>query len=426
MDINEMGEWPTTHAPIVRVDYNRRAIMRARMSSLSPVKSRWFGFAASIFTIVVTTAALKLLGPHINPTTVALAFLLITLFVARAWGSVPAVGASVVGILSFNLFFLPPFGTFAIRDPANWIAFIAFMLTAVTVGQLSGSAKQRAEDAENAKREVERLYYELQDSFERSSQAKALKQSERLKSALLDAVTHDFRTPLTSIKASATAMLDDIYATERDKTEQVLDKDARKEMLQVIDEEADRLDRFVEGLTKLARIDAGDMRLQLASASVEEMAATALKRAEPRTRTHRLEVWIDDLPLITVDEQAISEAIYTLIDNAAKYSPPESPITVRAIQKDDHAIMISVEDRGPGIRAEIRDRVFEKFYRAMRDGDVSDRQVSGSGMGLAIAHGIVDAHHGRIWVEDASGAIGAKFVIELPINDSSATGTRLG
>jgi two-component system sensor histidine kinase KdpD len=197
-------------------------------------------------------------------------------------------------------------------------------------------------------------------------------------------------------------------------------------MLQVIDEEADRLDRFVESLTKLARIDAGDMRLQLASASVEEMVATALKRAEPRTRSHRLEVWIDDLPLITVDEQTISEAIYTLIDNAAKYSPPESPITVRATPKDDHDILISVEDHGPGIRSEIRDRVFEKFFRAMRDGDVSDRRMSGSGMGLAIAHGIVEAHHGRIWVEDASGGMGAKFVIELPINDPSPAARGLG
>jgi two-component system sensor histidine kinase KdpD len=388
------------------------------MSSLANVRSRWFGFAVAVLAVIVTTAALKLPGPHINPTTVALAFLLVTLFIARAWGSVPAVGASVVGILSLNFFFLPPFGTFAIRDPANWIAFIAFMVTAVTVGQLSGSAKQRAEDAENAKREVERLYYELQDSFERSSQAKALKQSERLKSALLDAVTHDFRTPLTSIKASATAMLDDLYAHERDKTEPVLDHEARKEMLQVIDEEADRLDRFVEGLTKLARIDAGDMRLQLQPASVEEMVATALKRAEPRTRSHRMEVWLDELPLVTVDEHAISEAIYTLIDNAAKYSPPESPITVRATQTVDEVILISVEDRGPGIRTEVRDRVFEKFFRAMRDGDVSDRRVSGTGMGLAIARGIVMAHHGRIWVEDAAGGLGARFVIELPITSS--------
>jgi two-component system sensor histidine kinase KdpD len=392
------------------------------MESLSPIKSRWLGFAVAIFSIAAVTGALKLLGSHINPTTVALAFLLIILVAARTWGSGPAVAAALVGILSFNFLFLPPYGTFAIRDPDNWIAFIAFMLTAITVGQLSGRAKQRAEEAESAKGEVERLYYELQNSFERSSQAKALKQSERLKSALLDAVTHDFRTPLTSIKASATAMLDDIYGTERDKTEPVLDKDARKEMLQVIDEEADRLDRFVESLTKLARIDAGDMRLQLKPASVDEIVNTALKRAEPRTRTHRMEVWIDDLPLVTVDQHAVSEAIYTLIDNAAKYSPADSPVIVRAIQLSENSIGISVEDRGPGIRADVRDRVFEKFFRAMRDGDVSDRRVRGSGMGLAIARGIVEAHHGRVWVEDAEGATGAKFIIELPIESPSPSG----
>jgi two-component system sensor histidine kinase KdpD len=391
------------------------------MRSFSPVKSRWVGFVIAICAVGVTTLPLKLLGPHINPTTVALAFLLIILFIARAWGPAPAICASVVGILSLNFFFLPPFGTFAIRDPANWIAFVAFMVTAITVGQLSGNAKQRAEDAENAKREVERLYYELQDSFDRSSQAKALKQSERLKSSLLDAVTHDFRTPLTSIKASATAMLDDIYATERDYAAPALDQDARKEMLQVIDEEADRLDRFVEGLTKLARIDAGDMHLQLQPASVEEMVTAALKRAEPRTRSHRLEVWIEDLPPVTVDEHAMSEAIYTLVDNAAKYSPRESPITVRASHKNDRAIIISVEDHGPGIRAEVRDRVFEKFFRAMRDGDISDRRVAGTGMGLAIARGIVEAHHGHIWVEDAEGGQGARFVIELAIDPAPAS-----
>ncbi|HEX3142809.1 MAG TPA: ATP-binding protein [Pyrinomonadaceae bacterium] len=391
------------------------------MRSFSPVKSSSFGFVIAICAVGVTTLPLKLLGPHINPTTVALAFLLIILFIARAWGPAPAVCASVVGILSLNFFFLPPFGTFAIRDPANWIAFVAFMVTAITVGQLSGNAKQRAEDAENAKREVERLYYELQDSFDRSSQAKALKQSERLKSSLLDAVTHDFRTPLTSIKASATAMLDDIYGTERDYAAPALDQDARKEMLQVIDEEADRLDRFVEGLTKLARIDAGDMHLQLQPASVEEMVTAALKRAEPRTRSHRLEVWIEDLPPVTVDEHAMSEAIYTLVDNAAKYSPHESPITVRASHKNEQAILISVEDHGPGIRAEVRDRVFEKFFRAMRDGDISDRRVGGTGMGLAIARGIIEAHHGHIWVEDAEGGQGARFVIELPINPVPAS-----
>jgi len=389
--------------------------------SSAPLSRSLSGYLLAAAGIALLTLVLLPLRPHVNPTTLGFAYLLLVVFVAIFWGSMPALLASVLGMLCINFFFLPPFHTFTIADPQNWMALAAFFITALAVGQLSARAKHRAEEAEEAKREVERLYYELQDSFERSSQAKALKQSERLKSALLDAVTHDFRTPLTSIKASATAMLDDLYATERDKAEPQIDHEGRKEMLQVIDEEADRLDRFVGGLTKLARIDAGDMRLQLQPASIEEIVTTALRRAEPRTRTHRMEVWIDDLPLVTVDEHAISEAIYTLIDNAAKYSPPESPITVRASQPVEHSIVLRVEDCGPGIRADMRDRVFEKFFRAMRDGDIADRRVSGSGMGLAIARGIVEAHHGRIWVEDAEGGIGAKFVIELPKSEPPAS-----
>ncbi len=376
-----------------------------------------FGYGAAIFGIAVATGVLKLLGPHINPTTAALAFLLVVLFVATVWGSRPAVFASLLGVGCFNFFFLPPFGNFTIRNPDNWVAFFAFLITALTAGQLSARAKRRAEEAEGAKREVERLYYELQDSFERSSQAKALKQSERLKSALLDAVTHDLRTPLTSIKASATTLLKELYAKERKETGAQLGDEGRKEMLEVIDEEADRLDRFIEGLTKLARIDAGEMHLRRQWCAIDEIITIALKRAEPRLRGRQLEVWIEDeLPSIKVDEPAIAEVIYTLVDNAAKYSPPGSTIRVSA-KPDDGAIRLNVEDSGPGIRADMRERVFEKFFRAMRDGDLGDRKSSGTGMGLAIARGIVQAHGGRIWIEDADGHSGARFAVLLPTAD---------
>jgi K+-sensing histidine kinase KdpD len=389
--------------------------------SSTPLQRALSGYLIAAAGIGLVTLVLLALRSYINPATIGFAYLLLILCVAIFWGSAPAMLASVLAVFSFNFFFLPPYHTLAIADPQNWVALTALFITSLAVGQLSARAKHRAEEAEEAQREVERLYYELQDSFERSSQAKALKQSERLKSALLDAVTHDFRTPLTSIKASATAMLADLQTSERNNAPLQLGNDDRKEMLQVIDEEADRLDRFVEGLTKLARIDAGDMRLNLEPASVEEIVTTALKLAEPRTRTHRMEVWIDDLPSVTVDEHAISESIYTLIDNAAKYSPPESAITVRAVPKQD-SVVISVEDRGPGIRVDLRERVFEKFFRAMRDGDVTNRRIAGSGMGLAIARGIVEAHHGRIWVEDGEGGQGAKFVVELPINPPSPDG----
>jgi two-component system sensor histidine kinase KdpD len=374
----------------------------------------WVGYVAALFGLAVATALLKLFGPHVNPTTAALGFLLVVLFVATAWGWRPAVFASLLGLAGFNFFFLPPFGTFAIRNPDNWVAFFAFLITAVTAGQLSARAKRRAEEAELAKQEIERLYYELQDTFERSSQAKALKQSERLKSALLDAVTHDLRTPLTSIKASVTTLLSELYAIERNESGALLGNEGRKELLQIIDEEADRLDRFIEGLTKLARIDAGEMYLSRQLCSIDEIITAALKRAEPRTREHKIEVWIEDaLPLVRVDEPAIAEVIYTLVDNAAKYSPPETPIRITATPTDDGTILVSVEDQGPGIRRDMRERVFEKFFRAMRDGDIGDRKSAGTGMGLAIAQGIVSAHGGRLWIEDASGPRGSKFVVAL-------------
>src|SRR5258706_1657943 len=346
------------------------------------------GYVAAFIGIAAATGLLKLFGPHVNPTTVALSFLLVVLLVAPAWGSKPAVLVSLLGVICLNYFFLPPIGTLTIRNPDNWVAFFTFLITALTAGQLSARAKRRAEEAETAKIEIERLYFELQDTFERSSQAKALKQSERLKSALLDAVTHDLRTPLTSIKASVTTLLAELYAVERKESGALLDNEGRKELLEVINEEGDRLDRFIEGLTKLARIDAGEMHLRRQMSSVDEIITNALKRAEPRTRGHQMEVWIEDeLPSIKVDEHAIAEVIYTLVDNAAKYSPAAGSIRVCAGPESDNAILISVEDEGPGISADMKDRVFEKFFRAMRDGDVSGSNSPGTGMGLAIAHG---------------------------------------
>ena len=374
---------------------------------------QFLGYIAAVIVIGAATAVLKVFGGHVNPTTVALVLLLLVLFVATAWGSKPAILASLLGVACFNFFFLPPFGTFSIAEPENWIAFIAFVITAVTAGQLSARARQRAEEANAARTEVERLYHELQDSFERSSQAKALKQSERLKSALLDAVTHDLRTPLTAIKASATTLLDDRRSLKTGETR--LGEEGRQEMLEIIDEEADRLDRFIGGLMELARIEAGEMQLRRRWSSLDEIIMAAMKRAEPRTRAHKIELWLDDeLPSVNVDEPALVELVYVLVDNAAKYSAPGSVIKVAAKAGIDNTVRVIVEDQGPGIPPELRERVFDKFFRAMRDGDQGKH---GTGMGLAIAQGIVEAHGGRIWIEAGEAESGARFIVELPTEE---------
>ena len=377
--------------------------------------SRWPSYLLVALGVVAITAILIPLRAHVNSTTVGFTFLLAVLFVAIIWGSKAALVASVLAMLCFNFFFLPPFHTFTIADPQNWVALTAFFITALAVGQLSARAKRRAEEAELGRVEIRRLYDDLQDAFERASEAEALKRSERLKSALLDAVTHDIRTPLTSIKASATLLLED-----REATEQQVEKLAPEEqtaMLRVINHGADRLDRFVEGIVDLARIEAGDMKLYRNWGAVDDIIDAALAQAEPLTRQHQIQVSVEDqLPVVRVDARAVAEVIYTLIDNASKYAPPETLIGIEATRVADDMIEIAVEDQGPGIPAPLRERVFERFYRATGNGPVGGH-TGGIGMGLAIAKGIVEAHSGRIWIEDAPKGCGARIVFTVPVGD---------
>ena len=381
-------------------------------------ESRRAGYTVAVLGTVAMTGVLKLFGEHVNSTTVALGLLIVVLFIATGWGSRPAVLSSLLGLVCFNFFYLPPVGRLSIDAPDNWVALFAFLLTAITAGQLSSRSKRRAEEADAGRREIERLYRELQDAFERASQAKALEQSERLKSALLDAVTHDLRTPLTSIKASVTTLLEEARAGDDEGQAASLDAEGRREMLEVIDEETDRLNRFVEGLVEMARIEAGEMRLRQRWGSIEEIVSAALERAAPLTRAHDVQVSMDEgLPAVRVDARAVAEVVYTLLDNAAKYSPPGTRIGLQAESAGDGTVQLSVEDEGPGVPLELRERVFDKFFRAMRDGDAGAPKPSGTGMGLAIAKGLVEAHGGRIRVEDGPGGRGSRVVVTLPVGD---------
>lgn len=382
------------------------------------LRNRFAGYAMAVFGVLVVTVALEPIHLQITATTVALTLLMVVLFIATLWGSRPALAASALGMLSFNYFFLPPVRTWTINDPENWVAWIVFIVTAVTTGQLSAYAKRRAEIAEGQRLEIARLYQKLSDAFERASHAEALKQSEKLKSALLDAVTHDIRTPLTSIKASVTTLLEEKETSDED-FPLILDADSRREMLEVINEETDRLNRFVEDLIELARIEAGELGLRLQWSGIEEIIASALDRAKTLVGDHQISLDIQkDLPLIRVDSQAISEVIYTLIDNAAKYSPADKPIRISARLSGEKKLLLAVEDEGQGIAPELRERVFEKFFRAIHDTGADNRHPTGTGMGLAIAKGIIEAHKGQIRVTDAEqNKRGVRFEFYLPIED---------
>ena len=392
----------------------------------SNVTDRFFrhpatGYLAAVIGIGAVTFALEPIHLRITATTVALSFLIVVLVIATLWGSRPAAVASVAGVLCFNFFFLPPVGTWTIADPENWFALGAFLVTAVIAGQLSAHAKRRAEVAESRRLEIERLYRELSDAFEMASHAEALKQSEKLKSALLDAVTHDIRTPLTAIKASVTTLLDEQKNGAGDgEFSFVLDEESRGEMLDVINEETDRLNRFVEDMVELARIEAGDLRLRRQETRVKDLVSSTLARAKSLIGDRRVEIDIEDgIPAVQVDSRAVSEVLYTLLDNAAKYSQPGTVIRISAKRQDDGAVLVAVEDEGEGVPPELRERIFEKFFRAIHDTESGgSRQPMGSGMGLAIARGIIEAHKGSIRAaQPAIGARGARFEFTLPVSD---------
>jgi K+-sensing histidine kinase KdpD len=386
--------------------------------------NRAAGYFFAVLSVAGVTTGFAPFHEKINSTTVAFSLLLAVLFVATVWGSRPAYLASVLGMLCFNFFFLPPLYTLTIADSQNWVALVAFLVTAVTAGQLSARAKRRAEEAESGRQEIERLYHELQSAFERASNAEALRRSEQLKSALLDAVTHDLRTPLTSIKASVTTLLNERRARRDGERPVKLDEEGQQEMLEVIDEESDRLNHFIGGMVEMARIEAGDLHLRRRWGAVDEIISMALGRAEPLTQRHRVVVEAEgDLPLVRIDARAMTEVIFLLIDNATKYAPPGTCIRIKADRVSGEMVQIAVEDEGWGIPPHLRKCVFDKFFRATPDYAAALNRPSGIGMGLAIARGIVDAHGGNIWIEDGSGGYGVRLVFTVPIGDEEYSAT---
>lgn len=369
------------------------------------------GYLMGAAGVALAVAALLPFRDRVNSTPVALAFLLVVLFTAVGYGSGPAIAASFVSMFCFNYFFLPPYNTLTIADPQNWTALAAFLIISLIAGNLSARSTRRAEEAIRRQKEIEGLYDQLKTMYEKASQADAIQQSEQLKSALLDAVTHDLRTPLTSMKAAVTTLL----AGSAAQTSFTLDEEGRREMLEVINTEIDRLNHHLEGLIEIAKIEAGAMEPQRSWTSLEEIVSISLARAAGITSQHRVRTELDEnLPPVRVDEKSIAEVVYLLLENAAKYGPRGSEILLQVQKTRENSLKVSVEDEGIGIPLELREKVFDKFFRASSEADVPTRPA-GIGMGLAIARGLVEAHEGRIWIEDPPGGRGTRVSFTIPL-----------
>jgi two-component system sensor histidine kinase KdpD len=239
---------------------------------------------------------------------------------------------------------------------------------------------------------------------EERNRALALQETDRLRTALLNSVSHDLRTPLASIKASASSLLD----------REVRWSDAeRDEFLATINTEADRLTRLVHNLLDMSRIEAGALDPRLVESTVAEVVGPVVRRARAASR-QRVDVDVpEELPPVLVDPVRLDQVLTNLLDNARGYAAA-SPVQVVARRAGD-SVELRVVDHGPGIPGPERERVFDQFYRLKGGG----RRPEGTGMGLAICRGIVEAHGGTLRVETTPGG-GATFVLTLPVSPRPA------
>ncbi|MBI4850828.1 MAG: sensor histidine kinase KdpD [Acidobacteria bacterium] len=235
-----------------------------------------------------------------------------------------------------------------------------------------------------------------------ASHIETLRQSDKLKSALLASVSHNLRTPLTAIQTCIDSLLQKNVSK---------DPDISNELLCIIKEETHRLSQVVSNLLEMARIEAGELKVNKTWTTVSELFTDSLQRCNIALREHRIEMDLsEELPLVKIDGILLEEVIVNLLENAAKYSPKQSKITLTAELKGDELI-ISVQDQGKGVEKSEQEKIFNKFYRAQSN---ENSPVTGLGMGLAIARGIVEIHQGKIWVESQVGK-GAKFCFSLPV-----------
>jgi len=233
------------------------------------------------------------------------------------------------------------------------------------------------------------------------NRAKILEESDRLKTAILSSVSHDLRTPLASIQASATSLSDPSID---------LDPGAKSELQSLLLEETERLNQLVGNLLNMSRIEAGALKLQKQWNALADLIDTVVNRMQRQTVHHQIDIDVsEELPLVQIDATLIEQVFINLIGNSLKYAPANSRIQIRAFVPDPDWMQISLVNQGPGIPEEHLNHIFEKFYTFP-----GMRQVQSTGLGLSICKGIVEAHGGKIWA--ANQPQGLAFCFTLPLS----------
>ena len=393
-------------------------------------------------TIVVLAAATGIvyaLRPVAPTLSLGVVYTPAVLVVAALYGMGYGIGAAIASMLAFNFFFLAPVHTLTLADGRNWAALAVYVLSAVIASQLAAQARRRAAEARQREREAalladtaaELLHRDaavdeiraradsvLRDADERARtrfdaaldalleiaeerdqleqqarEAEALRQSDAIKTTIIQTVSHDFRTPL----ATMTAALGGLSSAEVE-----LSSEDRAELLEALSSELARLTRLVENLLDLSRLQAGAAAPRPELWEIGELVGLAVDDVGRGAVTVRVD---DDLPAARVDAIQVQRALVNLIENALKFSPPGAPVTVSAHEGDGN-VTIEVDDRGRGIPLDEADALLEPFARGLAI-------AHGAGLGLAIARGFAVANGGSISLAARDGG-GTRACLTLP------------
>jgi len=335
-------------------------------------KSKIYAYAASIILVICITLIGELVKKSLEPANIVMLYLLAVVIVAIKWGQGPAVMTSILSVLFFDFFLIPPYLTFGVDRLQYIFTFVGLMVVGIVISTLAS----------------------------RTRQAIIQRQMEELHTALLNSVSHDLRTPLVSVTGAITTIIN---------KGSVMSEASRRELLETAYEEANRLNNLVGNLLDMAKMEAGSLQICRNPCDLRDLVGASLEESNKiiTGRTVKIDIPVH-FPEIPVDFSLMMKVFTNLIGNAVKYSPSSSIISITAAVLQDKA-KIEIKDAGCGIPKDDIKRIFEKFYRG---GNV--RHVTGSGLGLSICKGIIEAHSGRIEARNNSDA-GATFTIFLPL-----------
>ena len=302
---------------------------------------------------------------------------LLGVVVAALWiGRITSIATAALSLAAVDFFFTAPYFSFAVQDRRLVLTFLVFLAVAWVVGDLTERVRRATATAQA--RELEAY-------------------NERVRNALLSSVSHDLRTPLAVLLTTASTLLDG---------EQQLTVEARRAHLRTMVAEVTRMSRLIQHLIDVTCLESGGVRVRKEWLPLEEVVGVALRRLTDSLGAHPIEVRIDpDASLVSADAMLLEQVFLNLLENAAKYTPPRTPVAISA-RRVENGVEVAVADSGQGVPQGLEERIFGKFERAARS-------VGGMGLGLTICRGIVDAHGGRIWCENAA-AGGATFRFVLP------------